>query len=88
MTKTRRIVIDVLKPHKPDALEFSTELARLGKDYRVKLVVTGVDKKTESTIITIDSDDVDFYAVKNTIHQMGASVHSIDEVEVIGSDNE
>ena len=88
MTKTRRIVLDVLKPHRPDALEFSTELARLGSDYCVKLVVTGVDKKTESTIVTIESEDIDYDAVKNSIHQMGASVHSIDEVEVYGNDSE
>jgi hypothetical protein len=84
MPKTRRLVLDVLKPHQPNALDFSTALANLGKDYRVRMVVTEVDKKTESTIITIEGSDIHFDKIKNVIEKMGASVHSIDEVEVYG----
>ncbi|WP_136798469.1 MULTISPECIES: DUF211 domain-containing protein [Desulfosediminicola] len=85
MTKTLRIVLDVLKPHQPNALEFSSALADLGEDYRVKLTVTEVDKKTESTIVTIEGADINFENIKNAIEKMGASVHSIDEVEVCGT---
>jgi hypothetical protein len=85
MTKTRRLVLDVLKPHQPDALEFSTALADLGEDYRVKLTVTEVDKSTESTIVTIEGTDIHFDDIKSAIEKMGASVHSIDEVEVYGT---
>ena len=86
MTKTRRIVLDVLKPHKPNALDFSTALADLGKEYRVKLTVTEVDKNTESTIVTIEGTDINFDNIKTAIEKMGASVHSIDEVEVCGTE--
>jgi len=86
MTKTRRLVLDVLKPHQPNALDFSSALADLGADYRVKLTVTEVDKKTESTIVTIEGADVNFENLKTAIEKMGASVHSIDEVEVYGSE--
>ena len=85
MTKTRRIVLDVLKPHQPNALDFSSALANLGTDYRVKLKVTEVDKKTESTIVTIEGADIHFDKIKETIEKMGAAVHSIDEVEVYGA---
>lgn len=87
MTKTRRLVLDVLKPHQPNALDFSTALAELGPDYRVKLTVTEVDKKTESTIVTISGADINFENIKAAIEKMGASVHSIDEVEVCGEDS-
>jgi hypothetical protein len=87
MTKTRRLVLDVLKPHKPNALDFSSALADLGADYRVKLIVTEMDKKTESTIVTIDGTDINFENIKNAIEKMGASVHSIDEVEVYGTES-
>jgi hypothetical protein len=87
MTKTRRLVLDVLKPHQPNALDFSSALADLGADYRVKLTVTEVDKKTESTIVTIEGADINFENIKNTIEKMGASVHSIDEVEVYGAES-
>lgn len=86
MTKTRRLVLDVLKPHQPNALDFSSALANLGADYRVKLTVTAVDKETESTIVTIEGADILFDNVKAAIEKMGASVHSIDEVEVYGTE--
>lgn len=86
MTTTRKLVLDVLKPHEPNALEFSSALANLGADYRVKLTVTEVDEKTESTIVIIEGADIHFENVKATIEKMGASVHSIDEVEVYGAE--
>jgi len=58
MNKTRKLVLDILKPHHPDALKFSSTLADLGTDYCVKLIVTEVDKNTESTIVTIESKDL------------------------------
>jgi len=86
MTKTRRLVLDILKPHQPNALDFAATLAKLGPDYRVKLTVTEVDKKTESTIVTIVGTDIKFEDIKAAVEKMGASVHSIDEVEVAGSE--
>lgn len=85
MTKTRRLVLDILKPHQPNALDFASTLAELGPDYCVKLTVTEVDKKTESTIVTIIGTDIKFEDIKAAVEKMGASVHSIDEVEVAGS---
>lgn len=87
MTKTRKLVLDVLKPHQPNALEFSATLASLSADYCVKLIVTEVDKKTESTIVTISGENIHFDDIKAAIEQMGASVHSIDEVEVHGAES-
>ena len=86
MTKTRRLVLDVLKPHQPNALDFASGLADLGADYRVKLTVTEVDKKTESTIVTIEGADIHFNNIIEAIEKMGAAVHSIDEVEVYGDE--
>jgi len=86
MNKTRKLVLDILKPHHPDALKFSSTLADLGTDYCVKLIVTEVDKNTESTIVTIEGADIHFDTIKEAVEQMGASVHSIDEVEVYGTE--
>lgn len=88
MTKTRRLVLDVLKPHQPNALDFSVALAELGEDYRVKLTVIEVDKSTESTMLTIEGTDIHFDEIIASIEKMGASVHSIDEVEVYGTKSE
>ena len=51
----------------------------------VKLTVTELDKKTESTVLIIEGADINFGDIKSAIKKMGASVHSIDEVEVTGN---
>lgn len=84
MTRIRRLVLDVLKPHQPNALDFAASLADLGTDYQVKLTVVEVDEKTETTILVIEGEDIQFQAISDMIEQMGASMHSIDEVEVEG----
>ena len=85
MHHIRRLVLDVLKPHQPNALEFAATLADLGADYRVKLTVLEVDEKTETISLVVEGQDIQFQAIIDTITQLGASMHSIDEVEVNGA---
>lgn len=85
MTAIRRLVLDILKPHQPNALEFATKLAEIGADYKVKLTVAEVDEKTETIVLTIIGQEINFEDITSVIEKMGASVHSIDEVEVDGS---
>jgi len=82
MTAIRRLVLDVLKPHEPNALEFAAALAEVGTNYKVILSVSEVDKKTETVVLTISGKEVNFDEITSAIEKMGASVHSIDEVEV------
>ncbi len=82
MTAIRRLVLDVLKPHQPNALEFAAALAEVGTDYKVILSVSEVDKKTETVVLSISGKEVNFDEITSAIERMGASVHSIDEVEV------
>ena len=77
-------MLDVLKPHHPNALDFSTTLAGLDEEYRVKLTVVEVDKDTETVILVIEGRDINYDAIIEVIKEMGATVHSIDEVEVEG----
>lgn len=85
MPSIKRIVLDVLKPHQPNALEFASLIANLEECYRVKVTVEEVDEKTESITLVIEAENIDFDKVVDTISNMGGSVHSIDEVEVTGS---
>jgi hypothetical protein len=82
MPQVKRLVLDVLKPHSPNALEFCEALAALGTGYRVTLKVTEVDEKTETTVICINGNALDFPSIESCITDLGGSVHSIDEVEV------
>ena len=82
MVCVKRIVLDVLKPHLPNALEFSETVAGLGDDYRVRLTVIEMDEQTETLQVVVEGRAIDFEAIQSSINAMGGSIHSIDEVEV------
>jgi uncharacterized protein len=82
MSLINRVVLDVLKPHQPNALEFARVIADRHSGCRVKVTVTEVDEKTETTVVTIESSNIPYEAIVETITGLGASIHSIDEVEV------
>ncbi len=86
MAKVKRVVLDVLKPHHPSALEFAKVIADQENKYNVKLTVEEMDEKTESIILEIEGEDIHFDAVVETIKNLGGSLHSIDGVEVEGED--
>lgn len=82
MVNVKRLVLDILKPHQPNALVFSQTIASAGVDYKVNLIVLEVDKNTETIQIEIEGNAINFEAVQSAITSMGGSLHSIDEVEV------
>ncbi len=82
MVSVKRLVLDVLKPHQPNALEFSRAIAGVGANYHVHLTVLEVDENTETLRMVVEANAIDFDAVQSAITSMGGSLHSIDEVEV------
>jgi len=82
MLAVKRVVLDVLKPHQPNALEFCQAIAKAGTDYRVRLTVIEVDENTETLEIEVSGNSIDFELIQSTINDIGGSLHSIDEVEV------
>ena len=84
MVSVKRLVLDVLKPHQPNALEFSCKLAEIANDYHVVLTVLEVDENTETVQIEIKGVNISFEAVQSAISEMNGSLHSIDVVEVQG----
>jgi hypothetical protein len=74
-------MLDILKPHQPNALEFSKLLAEHGC-HKVKLTVIEMDDKTETLQVEITGEELDFERIQQAISEFGASLHSIDEVEV------
>ena len=85
MVLVKRLVLDVLKPHQPNALEFSRALAGTDGKSRVHITVLEVDEQTETLKVVIEGEAIDFEAIQASIGEMGGSLHSIDEVEVQGS---
>ncbi len=82
MVSVKKLVLDVLKPHHPNALEFSRVIAEVGNDYHVRLMVNEVDERTETLQIIVEGSAIDFDAIQTAINNLGGSLHSIDEVEV------
>ncbi len=85
MVKVKRLVLDVLKPHQPNGLDFACTLAEKCLDCHFKFSVLEVDEQTETIILVVEGEDIRFDIISETINAMGATVHSIDEIEVIGS---
>jgi hypothetical protein len=83
MAQVKRLVLDILKSHQPNVLEFSRVLAEQG-ELRVRVTVIEMDDKTETLEVEIEGEDIDFDRIKDAIHNFGASLHSIDEVEMAG----
>ena len=82
MVAVKRLILDILKPHQPNALEFCRSIATVGNDYRVRLVVKEVDEHTETLQVEIDGENLDFEGIQQAINSQGGSLHSIDQVEV------
>lgn len=82
MVSIKRIVLDVLKPHQPNGLEFASNIAEKTIDGLVRLTVSEVDEKTETVVIEVSGVDLHYDSIVEVISSMGGSVHSVDEVEV------
>ena len=78
--KIRRIVLDTLKPMEPNIIEMAKKLSVVDGVSAVNISLVEIDLKVENAKITIEGEDINFEDVENLIDDMGASIHSIDEV--------
>jgi hypothetical protein len=83
MVLVKRLALDIRKPHHPNPLGLSRALAQQG-GYRVKPTVLEMDESTETLQVVIEGADIDFGLIHAAITDLGGSLHSIDEVEVVG----
>lgn len=83
MAMIKHVVLDVLKPHLPNTLDFTVALADQLPNSRVEVTVIEIDEKTDSLEVRIESPSIDFDLVTEVITELGASIHSIDQVEAL-----
>lgn len=76
----RRLVLDVLKPHNPSIVELAGVLGDLEGVDGVNLSLYEMDQKTENVKITLEGLDLDYELIRQEIENMGAVVHSVDEI--------
>ena len=79
-----RLQLDVLKPHKPNAYDFSLALSEVDPTWNILLEVLEIDESTESISLEVTGTHIDFDKLQAKITELGATVHSIDAVEAHG----
>jgi len=81
-SKIRVLVLDVMKPHKPNIAEFGQSLCSTKSIQNVNISVYAIDEKTESVKIVLEGTEIDLEELTKTIEEFGAVVHSMDKVVV------
>ena len=78
MSDIKRIVLDVLKPHKPSLVEMSLRLSTLKGVDGVSCTLDEVDQDTENVKVTIEGPSINYPSVEDTLRELGAVIHSVD----------
>ncbi len=80
MGNIRRMVLDVLKPHKPDIVEYSERLSEIKRISGVSIFLNEVDQETENIKVIIEGYNLQYDKIRTIIEGMSGSIHSIDAV--------
>ncbi len=80
MSDIKRIVLDVLKPHKPSLVDMSLRLSGLKGVDGVSCTLDEVDQETESVKVTIEGSSINYESVEGVLRELGAVIHSVDLV--------
>ena len=76
----RRLILDVLKPHKPTVVEVAEALSHLDGVEGVNIIINEIDQQVENAKIIVVGISISYTAIKNKLQEFGATIHSIDEV--------
>ena len=80
MAPIRRLVLDVLKPHSPETVEFAQDIASSPGVNGVNALLLETDREVQNIRIVVEGDEVDVEDVEHRVTNLGGTVHSIDEV--------
>ena len=76
----RRLILDVLKPHKPSVVELSEALSHLEGVEGVNIIIYEIDQQVENAKVIIAGNPISFEDIKKKLEEMGSTIHSVDEV--------
>ncbi len=76
----RRLVLDVLKPHRPSNVDLATEISKLKGVDGVTIVTYNKETEVESVRIIIEGRRLEFKNIEKILRNLGASVQSVDAV--------
>lgn len=76
----KRLVLDVLKPHEPGLTDITTGLLDQLDVDGVTATAVEIDENVRTIRIVIEGGDLDLDEIDATISDLGASIHSVDQV--------
>ena len=76
----RRLILDVLKPHKPSVVEVSEALSHLTGVEGVNIIINEIDQQVENAKVIVAGTSLNFEEIQKKLEEFGATIHSIDEV--------
>lgn len=82
MASIRRVVLDILKPHDPSLPRFTSTVASVDGVEAATATLVEMDKEVQNILLAVEGDDLDLEAIESTVTDLGATVHSIDQVAV------
>ncbi|ARS89739.1 DUF211 domain-containing protein [Natrarchaeobaculum aegyptiacum] len=80
MAPITRLVLDVLKPHDPSVVAFTTAIGDLEGVEAATATVVEVDENVKTLRLTIEGNDLDLEAIREEVTDLSASIHSVDQV--------
>jgi hypothetical protein len=79
----RRVILDVDKGlNRPTLLDLAATIEQVPGVEAVNVSVTEMDMETMGTIITVEGTMINYEALINSIEDIGAVIHSVDEIAV------
>lgn len=82
VTSIKKVVLDVLKPLEPAIYDLAKKLAATNGITHVNIALAEIDQSTESVKIVIEGTDIKIESVRKHLEELGAVIHSVDEVDV------
>lgn len=76
----RRLVLDVLKPHEPNVVEYAKTTDEIDGVEGVNISLVEIDEEVQNVKITVEGSGISFQTVKEEIEDLGGSIHSVDEI--------
>jgi hypothetical protein len=80
MAPVRRVVVDVLKPHDPPLIAFTSRIADVESVAAVTSSLIELDNEVQNVKLTLEGEDVDFDSVDEAVGGLGGTIHSVDQV--------
>lgn len=81
MSGISRLILDVLKPHKPSIHTMAQELVGAGGGIEgVNITLMETDRNTQSIKIIIQGVNLDYSVISASLEEMNAAIHSLDQV--------